>query len=860
MKLLRNILLILLAVVVILVATGAFIVRDRTHGVLPQHSGTVPVDGLKETVEVVRDARGVPHIYATNTHDLLFAQGYTQAQDRWWQMEFSRHTGHGRLSELVGLNEEIRGVDTFIRTVGWTRSAQRDIDAMDDETLSYLQAFADGVNAYIGGKAPADLALEYTVLGLTGVTFEIEPWTPLDTVVWGKVLSWDLSGNRGVELNRAALLDAGLSPEMLADFFPAFPYDAHPSILQADELPLMSDTERTRSTTAPPHIGETTLAGNVDPMQSIYFGHGIDIGSNNWVVSGELTESGLPLIAGDTHLSVNIPAVWYEVGLHCVEVNDDCPFNVVGFALPPIPMIIYGHNERVAWAVTNTGIDSQDNYLLRVNPENPLQYEWNGKMRDMTTYTEIIEFGDGSEPVEITVRETHLGPVINDNSYEDGELTGFNTENPMALRWTSIAETSTLLQSAVLLNTAQNWDDFREALRLWDGPSQNFLYADVDGNIGYQMPGNVPVRAADHDGFTPVPGWTDDYEWRGYVPFDLLPSTYNPERGYIASANQVTAPAGYYAALAEELDGDVNAFFQTNYAYAYRADRIHLMIEDNAPHSVNTFSKMQADTYSSHAADTVPFFTGLDYDDERLNAVRDWLAEWDYDYAAESAHALFFSYLWVELPRRALSDQLPEDRAYMVNGSGRNKWAVHMLMSDPDNIWWDDAETDVTETRDDILREAFAAALAAVEADHGADRAAWRWDNAHFVLHTHNPLGLSGVEFIEGVFNRGPYPTGGTDTVINNMRWRTNRGFGTTGAIVSQRMIIDLSDFDRSLSIIPTGQSGHPFSSQYDDQAERWIAVEYGPMHWTRDSIADGAVLRLEPVESSASPFIYDRF
>ncbi len=852
MRYLRYTLIVIGVLLLIAVLGGTYVYRDLTRGPLPQIEGTLSVVGLREPVDVLRDENGIPHIYATNTHDLFFAQGYVQAQDRWWQMEFSRHTGSGSLSELVGYNEDILGIDVFVRTAGWRQSAERDFEELSPDATDIVNAFSDGVNAYIGGKAPTDLALEYGILGLTGVNFEVAPWTPIDSLVWGKVMAWDLASNRSRELAISALLDdENVSTEMIDVIYQTFPFDDMPTVLRGEEIPLLAEGETAASATSVParySAGEVRLAGGVPADLDIAFGHGLSLGSNNWVVNGDLTESGAPLMANDMHLSIGIPAIWYEVGLHCRPRNADCPYDVRGLALPATPSIISGHNHRIGWALTNVGPDTQDMYMMRIDDNNPTAYAWNDSTREIIPREETIEFGDDTPPLTFTVRETHLGPIMNDNSLnDDGTLSGANNDNPLAMRWTTTAEPGTLFDALLMVNQAENWDEFRAALELWDSPSQNFMYADIDGNIGYQMPGRIPLRAPDHDGFTPVPGWTDAYEWRGYVPFDLLPRTYNPERGYIGSVNQPAAPLAYYDALGEAIAGEENAFFQTQIAYGYRAVSLHRLLEANVPHTIETFQQIQDNTASYSAEQLLPFFTEMDYGNDDLNELRDWLAEWDTRYDADSARAFFYAHLWSALLEEIYSDQLPAD--FSTGGNERQQWATYTLMSDPENPWWDDIGSVPVETRDDILQRSFERAATAAVETGGEDRDAWRWDSVHLNTVIHNPLGQSGVAFIEDMFNRGPFPTYGTDGALKNMRWNAADSFETAGAVISQRFIVDFADFSNSVSIIPTGQSGHPFSPHYDDQLESWTQNGYHPMRWTREDVesAPHSVLVLEP-------------
>ena len=485
MKLKRIILVgigLVILIALVLVAIGAVMINRWTRNPLPQHDGTLTVAGLDDTVEIIRDEYGIPHIYASTTHDLRFAQGYVQAQDRWWQMEFARHIGHGTIQELTGKSDALMRSDIFIRTVGWRRATENDLANLPPDVVAELQSFADGVNAYIMNRSAGELAFEYSILGLTGVNIPIEPWTPMDTLVWTKVMADDLSGNQGAERLYVEMLEA-LGEEMLEDYWIDYPFDDKSTIIQPEDYPDPESISMGANNWDIDLVSTTTeLAGNFDASQGFVFGKGEGVGSNNWVVSGDLTESGMPLLANDPHLGIGMPSIWYEIGLHCQPVSDACPYNVRGFAFPAVPAIIIGHNERIGWGVTNVGWDTQDLYRITVNPDNPLEYEWNGEWREMEVVDEEIRFGDGQEPITIQVRITHLGPIINDNRIDEetGEILGFNNEDPLAFRWTAY-EPSTIFQAIQLLNQAQNWDEFRAAISYWDTPSQNIVYADVDG-------------------------------------------------------------------------------------------------------------------------------------------------------------------------------------------------------------------------------------------------------------------------------------------------------------------------------------------------------------------------------------------
>ncbi|MDX2161291.1 MAG: penicillin acylase family protein [bacterium] len=828
-----------LVVLVVVVAGGFVLYTDTTQGPLPQVNGELNVAGLNERVEVLRDSFGVPHIYAASLHDLYFAQGYTQAQDRWWQMEFWRHTGDGRIQELTGRTDSLLGTDVFIQTVGWRRAAERDAAAMDDETRALMQAFADGVNAYILSRPQDDLALEYRILGLTGVRITVEPWTIEDSLVWGKILGWNLTASYDRELTRQTLF-AAVGEAMAADFTPPYPYDQHETILFPDDLPL-SDASLAgmplfaRADASTP--ASLRVAGGLKATDT---GREVGIGSNNWVAAGAMTATGTPLLANDPHLGIQMPSIWYEVGLHCAPITEACPVDVVGFTFAPNAGVITGTNGQIAWGVTNTGADVQDLYQIRVNPENPLQYEYNGEWRDMTVIDAEIRFGDSDETITFQVRETHFGPIINDNDIdpETGALTGFNNTDPVALRWTAL-EPSELAGAIFDLNRANDWESFRAALSRFSIPSQNFVYADVNGNIGYQMPGNIPIRAADHSGILPVPGWTDEYEWRGYRPFDSLPRIFNPERDFIATANQAITPPDYEAQVAALLGDDANYSLAYDYSYGYRGQRIVDLLRDLAPHTPETFAQIQGDNYNLAAEYLIAALNTLEIDDPTLSEIRDWLAAWDMRNDIDSAPAVLFAHFAQRLIDNVYGDQLPED----ITPTQQQVWAVTVLLQDPENVWWDDANTaDIAENRDTMLLTSLEQAWDAAQAAHGADRVQWRWGAVHTATFVSNPLGLSGIDLIENMVNRGAVETGGGSEIVNATGSR--RDF-TVGSLPSYRMIVDLANLDNSRSIHTTGQSGHPFSAHYDDMIELWRTIEYKPMLFTRAAVEAAAQDRL---------------
>lgn len=808
-KLLGKILMIvgvLILLLVIVAAGGGYFVIRRSF---PTVNGTIKAAGLQSQVEVYRDSWGVPHIYASNSHDLFFAQGYVHAQDRFWQMEFWRRQGTGRLSEILG--ESALDIDRFLRTVGWHRTAAEELELIDEEDLATLEAYAEGVNAYISTHR-GRLGLEFTMLGLTGVKFEPEPWTPFHTLTWAKAMAWDLSGNRSDELLRAQIA-AQLGTSAVEVLMPPYP-DDYPVIVPH------------------PLTGATLEALPEAAFDFHILGKGKGIGSNSWVVAGSRTETGMPLLANDPHLAIQMPSIWYEVGLHCEPVGSSCPYNVVGASFAGVPGVIIGHNDHIAWGVTNLGPDVQDLFIERVNPENPNQYEYQGEWLDMEIVREEIRVAGEDEPVVVDVRITRHGPIINDVAGGPEEDWAFGWQ-PLAFSWTAL-QPGTLVHSILLLDRASNWEEFRDALSYWDVPSQNFIYADVEGNIGYQSPGRIPIRASG-DGSMPVPGWTGEYEWVDYIPFDELPRAFNPPEGYIVTANNAVVKPDY------------PHFLSMDWAPGYRARRIVELIEADPSLSLADIQAMQGDSSPVYAQDILPYLLALSDDDPQLAEALDLLRAWDGRAMRDSAGAALFEAFRLRLIDLTFGDELGEQllsRARSTAGV-----ALIGLLADEASPWFDDVTTPQAETRDDILLQSLEEAVEELTETLGRDMARWRWGDLHTATFENQSLGQSGIGLIEALFNRGPVPVDGTIATINNTGYSPSDPYGVV-IVPSYRQIVDLADFTRSVSMHTTGQSGHPYHRHYGDMIDPWRNIEYHPMLWERTNVhadAEGVLVLESP-------------
>jgi penicillin amidase len=774
----------------------------------PQIDGTVQVDSLEAEAVVIRDRWGIPHIYASNAHDLFFAQGYVHAQDRFWQMEFWRRVGSGRVAEILG--PSALESDRFIRTVGWHRTAAQELERLDDESQAVLEAYAEGVNAYISTHR-GRLGLEFTLLRLTGVEFEPEPWTPLDTLCWAKVMAWDLGGNMDEELLRGHVA-ARLGVRAVNVLVPPYPAD-HPLIV--------------------PHpLTEASLEAVPRAAFETHFVEaGKNGGSNSWAVSGDRTETGMPLLANDPHLGIQMPSIWYEIGLHCSPIGANCPYNVVGASFAGSPGVIIGHNDRIAWGVTNLGPDVQDLFIERINPENPNQYEFQGQWLDMDIIREEIRVAGEEEPVVVFARLTHHGPLINDVAGGTEEEWSFGLQ-PLAFSWTAL-QPGTLVHSILLLDRAGNWEEFQEALSYWDVPGQNFVFADVEGNIGYQASGRIPIRASG-DGSMPAPGWSGEYEWVDYIPFDELPHAFNPPEGYVATANNAVVGPDYPYLITKDWDP------------GYRALRVVELIEADPVLSPADMQAIQADSSPVWAREVLSHVRALSSDDPNLAEALDLLRTWDGRAVRDSAGAALFEATRLHLIERTFGDEMGEQLLRRAQMSAMD--ALVSLLAEPTSQWFDDVTTPEVETRDHVLLAAVEAAVEELTDAQGQDKTRWRWGDLHTATFENQSLGQCGIGLIEAIFNRGPVPVDGTIATLNNTGYSPDDPYGVS-TVPSYRQIVDLGDLTRSVAMHTTGQSGHAFHRHYDDMVDPWRNVEYHRMLWTREDVeADAAgVLTLAP-------------
>jgi penicillin amidase len=834
------------AVVLALIAGTAFTIWSVRRP-FPEYDGTITLLALAGDVEVVRDQHGIPHIYADTAEDLFRAQGYVHAQDRFWEMDFRRHMTAGRLSELFG--EDQVGTDTFIRAMGWRRVAEQELPLLSPATRRYLEAYAEGVNGWLAGRSGGELGFAYTLLGLTGGDNAPEPWRPLDSLAWLKAMAWELRGNMQDEVERS-LLAAHLPMDRVEQLYPDYPFDRNAPIVDdaylsggalAAAAPASRTVDASRMLPAAALEALRTVADAAETMPDL-LGDGPGVGSNSWVVDGSKTASGAPLLVNDPHLAPAMPSIWYQVGLHCRTVSAECPFQVGGFSFSGLPGVVIGHNDRIAWGLTNLSPDVTDLYLEKVEGDT---YLVGDEMVAMETREETIEVA-GADPVTVVVRATRHGPLLSDH---DDELRDVGVDAPVdaeapprgdgygvALRWTAL-EPGRTADALFRLNAAEDWSSFRQAVSLFEVPAQNLVYADVEGTIGYQMPGKIPIRRSG-DGRWPVPGWTEAHEWVGYIPFAALPSVQSPDEQFLVTANQPVTSEAYPFLLSDDFD------------YGQRAQRIRDLIEKSGPLDAEAMVDIQMDSYSSNAEILVPALLAVGESAAYYGDGMELLRDWDYTQPPDSAAAAYFNAVWRNLLRLTFHDELPEE----VRPDGGGRWfeVIRHLLEAPDDPYWDDVSTeDVVERRDTILRQAIRDGRDEMTRMQGKDPSKWAWGRLHALTLREPTFGSSGMGPIVVLVNRGPVEVGGGESIVQATGWTAPNGFATDW-VPSMRMVVDLSDLNASRWIDLTGVSGHPYHNHYGDQTELWRTGETLQMYWDETTIREVAVdtLRLASGET----------
>jgi penicillin G amidase len=764
--------------------------RSRAAAALPPVEGEVRLPGLQDRVEVLRDTWGVPHIYAQNTHDLFLAQGFVAASERLFQIDLSLRLGAGRLSELFG--DRALPMDRFIRTVGWNRAGRRITEQWDDLSWEMSEAFAAGIRAWIE-RMPAR-PIEYEIL-------QMEPLFPdgREAAVMAAASSvfmvWSLSTNWDTELLRVEVAER-MGWEAMATLFPELPTE--PGLVQAGKAGGQSGHR---------HTLDLLVQAPILPSGQ---------GSNNWVVAGRRSATGMPLLANDPHLFVQVPSIWIETHLSAPGID------VRGVSLPFAPGVIIGHNERIAWGITNLGGDIQDLYLEQLDEERSAAL-YEGVWEPLTIHREEIAVRGRLEPEVVQVRATRHGPIL--DSYlvgmADPTVVEGGIRRTYALRSVGLeegAKPSTIYR----LDTATNFDEFRAALADWAAPGSNFVYADVDGNIGYQANGWHPIRKRG-DGTLPVPGWTDQYEWEGYVPFEDMPWSYNPDEGFLVTANNKIHDDSYPYVIGKD------------FLPPFRARRIAELITERPIHDRDSFARIHMDTVSLPARSIVPHLTSVEPADDRQKQALSLLSEWDFDLGADSAAAALYEVWCCRIADLVLRPRLGEE--LYVHYYARREWTntfqfqvLPTLLELPTATWFGE---DGREARDRVLREALDMALDELTEALGEDLAAWQWGALHRVRFAGQ---LAIVPDLAELFTAAEGPLGGDEQTVLQGLFEPGSSYQAL-VVPSWRQIIDLSDLDASVGTHTLGQSGNPASPHFNDLYPLWSTGRYHPLPFSRQAV-----------------------
>jgi penicillin amidase len=750
--------------------TGATVATFLWHRLLrrplPQVEGEIGVEGLTGEVRVRRDRWGVPHIEAEQLEDLYFAEGYCHAQDRLWQMDFYRRVVEGRVAEMAGADG--LAVDRLMRTLGIRRIARREEAELDPDLRARLERFCAGVNA--AARASRALPFEMQVLRQ-----KFEPWRPVDVLSLGKLLAFGLSTNWERELLRSDMLRA-LGPELTARLDPVYPAD-NPVVSQepwaGEGLPLVEQIDRVRRS-----IGLAAEAS----------------GSNNWAVSGWRSRTGSPLIAGDPHLPPSMPGIWYEVGL-----RHEGRF-VRGASMPGMPGVYMGQNNDVCWTFTNVMADTQDLFVERVEGD---RYLFEGEWRPLETVREEIAV-KGAEPVELEVRLTHHGPIVN-------EALGADEGEPLALAWQTLAEPTAFAGMFELLGIASG-QELVAKLAGHTSPASNLIWADRHGSIGYKLIGRLPRRRGGAPDL-PKPGWTGEFEWEGTVPYEELPEVVDPESGFLVTANNRIVGDSYpHHITSEWLDG-------------FRAKRIEQLIAATEKHDLESFEAMQTDDLSLPGIEAAGRLGRLRPRGQRersaIERLRSWDGRLDRESVAGTIYQAFLLRLAREVARAAIGDRdLSErwldraDNGFTPHITSPWRWHSHLMA-----LWEEGDEELIGRPWEDLVLESLSGALDDLGDRFGTDPSGWRWGRVHEMKFPH-PLGDANPLF-DRLLNRR-LRTGGAQETVSQIAYDPNDPYNAVWA-PSWRMVADPTDPDRSRWQLFTGQSGHPGSPHYDDLQADWL-------------------------------------
>ncbi|MDD8030714.1 MAG: penicillin acylase family protein [Acidobacteriota bacterium] len=752
---------VLIIVVVFLVLGASVFVFLSFHSSLPSKKDTLQIPGLQAEVIVNWDRWGVPHIKAQNEPDLFLASGYVQARERLWQMELLRRVAQGRLSEILGkpgLKHDIK-----CRVLGIPVAIERDYQKLSPEMKELLAAFASGVNVFIQ-QIKWDWPPEFMILRIRP-----EPWEIKDTLSVKHLLALGLAADLTSEIARMNLIKrAGIEAVELLEPGLDFPPDSE---IRLDYL---------------------RLGGvNQEFIQ----------GSNNWVISGELTETGRPFLANDPHLGITVPPIWMEISLECPD------YKVAGVTVPGVPLVIIGHNQRIAWGVTNSYADVQDIFVEKVDWDKE-SYFRQGEWKPFSFRTEVVKIRGEKNSQTLEIRWTDEGPLLNPHL--------LNSETPISLRWT-IYEGDTTVTGLYLINKARNWNEFCAGARRFENPSQNFVYADIDGNIGYYLTGKIPIRKKEAAVYA-YPGWREDSLWTGYLSEEQKPNQFNPTSGFIVTANNNIAPPDY------------SHYLGFDWLLPDRKLRIEELIKAQKKHSLESMIAIQNDVYSRRAERVKKVLNEIRLSEPEAEQARKLLIQWSGEVKEGMAPAIF-EVFWAKLQKLTFYDDLSFYYQEAANYFRAKEAGLEKILDDPDSDWFDLIDTEQRESREEIIEKALLETMKELKKRFGQNQEKWDWAKMHSLNYQH----LLGEKWFLGFLNSGTYPMIGDETTVK-ASLATNDWQTTIGQ--SCRFIVDLSNLDNSLMVLTSGESGHFMSPHYSDQIPLYLNSLYHQWAFSEEAVS----------------------
>jgi len=824
MKILKRILTALLIIITIAAIAGIIFIRNLSHRAVPDYNKNISFKGLKDEVEVYRDQYGIPHIYAKNEHDLYAVVGYIHAQDRLWQMDLMRRVTTGRLSEIFGA--DFVTADQLFLSLNFDKKSEKMLAGMPADLRACLDAYCEGINAYIDQNSNR-LPFEFAVLG-----YKPEHWLPEHSTNLLGYFTWGLTTPWNIELllfQIAQQTGNEKMMELVPDLDLETPVYKHygsgvKGSCQTVLTPTCTDDVTRMALKLPGQDREgaswafenNLLAGSAKAKE---LGLEVFKASNNWAVSGFKSESGYPMIANDMHLQLDLaPGIWYQ--MHQVVEGK---LNVTGVIFPGTPIIACGHNDSIAWGFTNVSVDDMDFYLETINPEDTNQYLFNGQWRNMEIVEETINVKN-ADPVKRINRYTHRGPVIS----------GFKNvrDRVISMRWIG-SEESDEFAAIYGYDRAKNWQEFTRAAAFQSTLSQNVVYGDRAGNIGLYTCAGVPIRKEGMGTFV-VPGDTDLYDWTGRVPFEELPHIYNPEEGFVISANNRTVTEGY--------PYHISSWFTLSNRY----DRIHELLTAKEKLTPEDFMRIQTDQKSKWAQrfkDTL--VTTLTTDE--LNTVEreafNIFKVWDCDMAVESGAALIFETLYQELVKNVFRDELGDGLFKDFCGQDLDGYAFEKILAGQQLSWCDDVTTkDTVEDFKDMVLKSYHGTISWLSNNYGQNPEKWQWGKVHRITFAHV---LASKNILKKVFNleRGPFPVGGSHYTVCPYSFPFDSGFKANHG-ASERHVFTAANWDESQTVIPTGISGIPASEFFCNQSELYVSKKYHADYFSRDKIVKSAVYK----------------